>query len=254
MACEDNPPVDTELVPGESAVVAASSGMLVAALASQLGSPGAVVAAAIGPLATYGVTELISTLKTNSAARIDSVIGLTCKLSGKNWQELQEFIVKDEQRLLAFGQVVDAATRTTYTRKLGFLATVLANVVAEPRQVAVDEEMLYLKAVVDIEGPHVRVLHEIETGISGRDFLGDEGLSELEIANCVLPGAGRRALVRPIIQTLDRHVLIYSAALGSPLDAGRGDPRPGSVDDGSDHWALSEFGREFLDRLRESEE
>jgi hypothetical protein len=126
--------------------------------------------------------------------------------------------------------VIEHALKESSRAKVEAFGRLLHLVASAPADSKVDEAWMLLRAVSDLDPPHIRVLKRLQTD-------GDRyrGVLDYELARMFDRGT---VVLYPMLKTLERH------GLAGPLrPADPGDP------DGPVEWAVWDFGLLLLDRL-----
>lgn len=230
--------------------VGGSAGALIGVVVG--GSEGAVVGATAGSTVQAGLGILLDRFQSWRSRNAERVLEGCAARAGITAEQLAE--VTDLQRLLLAGEVIEAAMRTALEAKLSALADGLAAGIAAPDAARVDEEFLFVRALADIEEPHLQLLNTMVT----RDTYGHSLTSRPEGAP--LSSWTGRAIVdrhpplervwRALIATLERHALVEAVPVDNrePL-AGTSSSRSLVSRSRPPHWRATELGEQFLDRL-----
>jgi hypothetical protein len=198
--------------PQEAAAQAAG-----ALLGLVIGGPaGALIGAASGPLLVPFAERIWAEFRGDAQARGGVVVGVAAHERGVDLQQLLEQVLagSEAQQLLA-GLAIQAASQTTSHDKIRALGRALANGLVDDEAV-VDEQLLLVRALEDLEAPHIGVLNMMATQHVWASWGGAQ-LQDLHPEQSPMPWteakleAGRpgATLILPtIIGTLERHGLI----------------------------------------------
>ncbi|WP_157744729.1 hypothetical protein [Micromonospora viridifaciens] len=162
-----------------------------------------------------------------------------CDESGLEPETLGERLARDEPALLLTAEAVEASIRTAVPEKIGALGRVLANAVHDTAKV--DEELLVVRALAQIEAPHISLLALLADEPPLKVVQGHEarvlGWTPDQIASR-LPGHSE--VLDPLLVTLQSSGLIEAAGSDTTWDGSRL---------GDQEWAATRFGRLCLQRL-----
>lgn len=151
-----------------------------------------------------------------------------------------ERIQSDERLRTIFFDVVSLATRTHLIEKRTAMRKALAKGLLAEDDAKVDEAELLLRALRDLEAPHLKVLWFLHTLPSNLDQRGQPsppgGVDEIYLAER-LPGTEH--VLEPILTTLARHSLIRNVAVGTWDGIG-----------GVKRWVISSFGRALIELVQ----
>ena len=174
-------------------------GALLAAVSAQGGPLTAAAAAAAVPpahlMASWAFQEL-GAWRLGAAERMVERASERLALSP---DELIDEALSDPQSRAIFADALHASARTFSERKIGALAEALANGLVDD-MARVDESHLVIRALGDLEEPHIRLLGRIAH--STKSFTLDDIAGQL-------PGLSKAAAMT-MVATLDRHALLMS--------------------------------------------
>lgn len=162
-----------------------------------------------------------------------------CAESGLEPETLGERLARDEPALSLTAETVEAAIRTAVPEKIGALGRVLANAAHDTAKV--DEELLVVRALAQIEAPHISLLALLAGEPPFKAVQGHEaralGWTPDQIANR-LPG--HTEVLDPLLVTLQSSGLIKAGGSDTTWD--------GSLF-ADQQWTATRFGRLCLQRL-----
>ena len=206
--------------------VVVEGGLAVAA--AMAGTPGLAAAAGFMPMIDYYLSQV--------RGRVDNVNALvedTVEAVGATPEEFLEWIKADRRHLTLFHEAVEGAWSTFEQDRVEALKRVLADGYRDNARIDIDT--LVVKALRDLDPPHVQVLHYLRYSAVTRDWL------ESSFWNL-------RGAIDPILSLLERHNCVVSADDKDKwADKGKaGLPGPATRMTTTDEWAITQFGLECL--------
>ena len=163
-----------------------STGVLLAAAAG----------AAVAPTYRLAVSAF-QELGTWRLAAADQMLGEASVRLSTSPEDLVHDALTDPEAQAIFADALHAAARTFSARKVRGLAVALANGLADDKA-RIDESHLIIRALADLEEPHIRLLSQIAD--SQASFTVDEIADQL-------PGLGNAAALT-LVATFERHALL----------------------------------------------
>jgi hypothetical protein len=165
------------------------------------------------------------------------------------WEELVERLLVDEIHCELAVRVLVAAQDAGSDKQLRALSKTLASGAATHDAAQVGAEMLFARALADLDSPHIAVMEAFtktwqELGLSNNDTLPPDGLSYEQLADAVQ----FTSVLSPVVGVLMNHGLIeerHSSGGGGmsffegPVPTTRGT------------FVLTAFGESLLERMRE---
>jgi hypothetical protein len=193
--------------------------------------PGA-LATMVGPL----MTAVLNTLARVGQRRAEHAAETLMDAADAAELPVAEFFgraVDDDRRHELFARAMTIAQDTALREKRRALGRALAaGVMGDDARI--DEELLFMRAVEDIDEMHIRLLG-LMTGPQPLDVRPGWSIFSITTAD-----PGLRSGVRALLGTLELHGLIEQAVIRRPLQ-GEGT--------GQDYYNVTDQGREFLERL-----
>lgn len=135
---------------------AAALGALVGGVAG--GPGGAVAGAAAGPAFEPLMRRVWDELVPDSQASAAGVLEAASEHAGIDVEDLADAVLKDEQRRLLAGLALSSGSRTRNRAKIRALGRALAEGVLADDDAKLDQEQLIIRALDDMEAPHIAVL------------------------------------------------------------------------------------------------
>lgn len=170
-------------------------------------------------------------------AKLDRLLAYGSRYSGLDPDRLTEAVLVDEHRAEVFAQVVDAGVRTVAEEKLRLLAKVVANLADGPDEAELNTELLTVRALADIEAPHIQVL----ASLAGHGWP-----PSFDIPSNLL--AGRY----PLLGVLATHGLVTTEEPDWRRDGGLPKPGPPAwIRRNAGPWRVTPFGLDLLSRLND---
>jgi hypothetical protein len=216
---------------------------VVTAMAAQLTGvvdPGlGLLAAGAKEIADPALIGLGESVKQAYQRRVWRLWRVSCDESGLEPETLGERLARDEPALSLTAETVEAAIRTAVPEKIGALGRVLAN--AAHDNAKVDAERLVVRALAQIEAPHIGLLDLLAGEPPAKVVQGHEaralGWTPDEIADR-LPG--HTGVLDPLLVALQSSGLIEAVGSVTTWD---GSPFA------DQQWTATTFGRLCLQRL-----
>jgi hypothetical protein len=227
---DDIEPIETpaSVVAGQAVAqgVAVGAGILV-------GGP---FGAVLGAIATPVLELVIRRGNRRSAENVNRVLEDAAKDADMSADEMVDVIGRDDRYLAVSAAAVQAAMTTLDDAKVAALARVLGEALQD--EARLDVSWLLIRALADLEAPHVRILRTMAT----------ELCPPVDSAVALRPGIWRLKALQgrlpqlehgldPIMATLERHGAVWGKGLAAAAD----DPV----------WSLTGFGRGCLRLLEE---
>ncbi|HST47409.1 hypothetical protein [Jatrophihabitans sp.] len=227
----------TEIAVRTALAALVAGGDPLAAAAAQLLAP---------PLASL-TQGAISEWRRHSANQIDLALSTATADAGIDPEALFDRLTGDPKRLLLLRDALQSAAATSMQSKARAFGRAIANGALTADDAKIDNEALVVRALADLESPHVQVLARIQGGTARIPRPGEQReLSEKSLALERLDAHGQAALLQPLLQTLLRNGLVRQVALGESWGE-----EPNDEDaDRTNTWAVTNFGVELLQRLR----
>jgi hypothetical protein len=223
-------PTEAEVAADKALATKVAVGFLTG-LAGLAGAEGVVAAGAFAPVAEAIATWAVMKL---GRRRIDHAAETVMDGAQAANIPLGEFIdkgVADDRRHELFARTLTIAQDTALRNKRRALGRALAaGVMGDDARI--DEELLFIRAVADVDEMHIRVLARM---VNPPDM--PPGWSASKI---VQADPGLTDGVRALLGTLELHGLIAAVVPGRPIQG------PGA---GQTFYNITESGRRFLDRL-----
>lgn len=193
---------------------AAATGALIGTVVG--GPGGGIVGAGAGVLLEPLMARMWNELAGDSRGAVASVLATAAEHGGVTVDQLAASIGRDEHTRLLGGLALAAGSRTRNRTKIGALGSALASGVLSEDDARLDEEQLVVRALDDMEAPHIRVLdiiaRHVPAGREARPYVSggtDEGAPTRSWTryqlNEVLPGLASG--MHGLLGTLQRHGL-----------------------------------------------
>lgn len=181
-----------------------------------------------------------------SVERQALVVKTAAEQVGANPGELLETLLADPRGEQMFRHAMTSARDATVEAKLQVIARALASGAIAKDEAVVDTEILFLRAMEDVEIPHVRALRIFTSteaaGKAGHPITpNDKTPIQLKYPDFheLLPQMS--AALDPVLATLERHGLLARIATGGGAFLGG--------EGASTAWRITAFGKESLARL-----
>lgn len=200
----------------------------------------------------------------DAQARAGAVVGVAADERGVDPEQLAaDVLAADEEIRLLAGLAIAAAMRTVNEDKIRALGRALAHGLDDDARV--DEELLIVKALEDLERPHITVLDLMATRMPWT--FGDapaldprQSPVEWQVASIERQLPGTQAVLPTVLGALDRHGLIdtrvdlqpafrafsRSATSGMAPSPSVGDMRP------PEQFVVTDLGLQLLEHLRKA--
>jgi hypothetical protein len=227
----EHPPTDDE-VQADRELAAQVLAALVLAGISALGPPAALAAIGLTPIAQSIAAKVATTL---SERRVRHAAGTTLDAANAAELPIDEFLeraVSDDRRHELLARTLTIAQDTALHQKRRALGRALAAGVMGD-EAKIDDELLFVRAIADIDEMHIRLLARLATGIS---------LPGWTVATITQADRGLADVLPSLLGTLELHGLVTVAAPGGFY---RG---PGAQETS---YHVTDSGRRLLARLSE---
>lgn len=217
-----------------------------AALAALTGSPEAVGAAAAAPLVSQGLAYAGAIVRQRWRRNAEEMLAEAAHTAELEDDQLLERLLASPARQELLASALEAAAHATLQEKVKALGQALADgALADDDQV--DHELLFVRAMVDLEAPHVRVLHLLDTPSVPAAPSYRAPLAERQLSKA--PGIGDA--LGPVLAVLERWGAVEKKAAVDidqlNQDLGLGTPVPFRRET---KWEITPFGQNLLRRLR----
>lgn len=173
------------------------------------GPPGAVTGAIAGPVVA-ALVEVAEEAARRRFARWSRTYESAAELAGVDAQELAHRLYAVDDRLEVGFQALTAAAQTTVNEKSEALAAALATVATSDAKQEIDAISLVVKALADIDRPHLMLLKMIadaELQQATPEYLAQHSHTPIPV-------------LRPIVRILELHGLIADANRLTPSAVG----------------------------------
>lgn len=190
------------------------------------GPPGAVAGAIAGPVVA-ALVEVAEEAARRRFSRWSHTYASAIEIAGVEPQELASRLYADDDKLEVGFQALTAAAQTTVNEKSEALAAAVASVATSDAKHEIDAISLVVKALADIDRPHLMLLKLIADAKPHQatpDYLAQHSQTPIPV-------------LRPIVRVLELHGLI--------ADANRLTPGVAGV-----IWELTDMGQLCLRLLR----
>lgn len=185
------------------------------------------------PTITLAITRLFETLRHRRTVHGEETLGDAAEAADVPVEQFIEEALADEQRTELLVRALTTAMDASLREKRQALGRALASGVCGSS--TVDDEFLFMRALADLDEPHIAVLQVIGGEAPAHHPL-PKGWQYTEILERV-PGLANA--LRAVLVTLELHTLITTNQLVS--EAGQGTPI----------YRIAEAGRVMLSRLAE---
>lgn len=205
--------------------------------AGLLGPDIGAVATAASPALAALFSRVLHPLGEHRIRHAAEVIEDAADAAGGPVEQLIEKALADERREELFARTLTIGQDTALREKRRALGRALAAGIAGD-DAKIDEELLFIRAVADIDTPHIRLLamlanERILPGVeSGSVFFGAWSLATMAARD---PGLGEAIPV--LLATLESHGLVSTVQSSTPWQASRAG------------YEVTDVGRVLLDRL-----
>jgi hypothetical protein len=183
------------------------------------------LAAAGSQAAVEGLGRLYDRVAGSRGQRATVPFAYAAEKTGGSFDEVTEFLASSDDLLELSGTVIAAAAPTVLEAKLRALGRVLANVIDDVA--TLDLEYIVATSLIGIEAPHLRILDQLNQAQGPR--IGQQ----VAVRHDEIGAAGYGVAVDALTAVLDARGLVS-----------RG---PNTYEPG---WALTQFGRHVLGRLK----
>ncbi|MFD7026129.1 hypothetical protein [Promicromonospora sukumoe] len=192
------------------------------------GPAGGMLGAAAGPMLEPIMRRVWDELASDSRTSAEQVLVEASSYSNKRPDELAESIRQNEERRLLGGLAFAAGSRTRNKDKIRGLGRALADGVLADDDARLDETHLILRAMDDLEAPHITVLDFLVNFYPGKVWQGEQTEPPMRIEDDPSAGdrsdsrsrwkvlelefarPGFRGSVQSLLGTLQRHGLAVS--------------------------------------------
>ena len=173
------------------------------------GPPGAVAGAIAGPVVT-AIVEVVEEAARRRFSRWSRTYESAAEIAGVEAQELASRLYEDDNKIEVAFQALTAAAQTTVLEKSAALAAAVALVATSDAKHEIDAIALVVKALADIDRPHLMLLTLIADAKPHQatpDYLAEHSQTPIPV-------------LRPIVRVLELHGLIADANRLNPGVAG----------------------------------
>lgn len=228
-------------------IAQAATGALAGLAGYAAHDPTGMVAGASAPVLSAAVETALARLRGMRAGRMQQLADDAAERAELSVPELLERLVDDDRHAQLLAAALEAAARTALRGKVLALARVLANVARERDVATVDREAVILRALADLEAPHVQVLHELGLMRTGdgtaRGRAGETLPKSMPVLENLLPT--HVEVLEPLLGTLAAHrAAVYKTADRTLTRPPTAMDRPG--------WYVTSFGYTLLDYLADA--
>lgn len=173
------------------------------------GPAAGVLGGVVAPLVSRGIDLLVTAWSGQSQRSTERVLHEAATLTGHSDDEFAEHLAAQPERLQLAYMALTAGSRTTRDDKVAALARCLATGAADDARV--DPELIMVSALAELEGPHIKLLDHMATGLHvqnrgpSADAKWHRSWPRTTLAGA-LPELGPS--LTPILATLLRHALV----------------------------------------------
>ena len=216
-------------------LVIATMASAAGATISLLGPEASVMAATATPGITVTLSAIWDKVAERRVSHVEETLTEAADTSATTLEEFLDAAVSGERSQELLARVVMAAQDTTMREKRRALGRALAAGVAGDSAV-VDEELLFVRAIADLDPPHIRLL----------SLIGSEAPSKAPIKGGWMTheitrhDPGLSDVLPALLATLELHTLIQDGGIVRPMEGGR-----------VHRYTVTARGRHFLSRLIE---
>jgi hypothetical protein len=205
--------------------------------AGLLGPDAGAAATALSPVLESAFLRVVGSLSQRRSRHAAEVLEVGADAAGEPLEQFTEKAVADERRQELLARTLTVAQDTALRDKRRALGRALAaGIVGDDAKI--DDELLFVRAVADIDTPHIRLLALMASesipasGLSGSVFHGGWSLATMMARD---PGLGEAVPV--LLTTLESHGLVRPMQSSTPWQA----PRAA--------YDVTDAGRTLLERL-----
>ena len=200
-----------------------------------LGPEASVMAAAAAPSVTVTLSAVWAKIAGRRIRNVEETLVDAAETASMTVEEFLEMAVSGERSHELLARVVMVAQDTTMRDKRRALGRALAAGVAGD-SARVDEELLFVRAIADLDPPHIRLLSLIGSEAPSKALLNGGWMSHEIVGR----DPGLADVLPALLATLELHTLILDGGIVRPVEGGR-----------VHQYSVTARGQNFLRRLTE---
>lgn len=223
---------------GDHELAIRSAVAMLAGAAGLLGPDAAAAATAVGPAAEVTLTRLVSITRQRRFRHAGETVADAAQASDSSVDDLLGKAVSDDRRHELLSRVLSIAQDAALRDKRRALGRALAAGI-EGDDARIDDELLFVRAIADVDEPHIKLLRILSKDQPIRGSLGgtvSPGGWSLAVAAERHPEFG--GVLPALVWTLESHALIQVIRAATPSSAVV--------------YAITSMGRLLLQRLAEN--